>query len=80
MLLKLSDADIPAFVQKEFTELYKFPEDLPFQETVNQESFQGCYVTRYPFKGELKCSAAQSYEGKFYPLVAQFVELDQKIG
>ncbi|PSF37423.1 DUF2330 domain-containing protein [Aphanothece hegewaldii CCALA 016] len=40
----------------------KFPEDLQFQETANQESFQGRYVMRRPFRGELKCSAAQSYK------------------
>lgn len=70
LLLKLSDAALPEFVQKEFPELYKFPEDLQFQETANQGSFHGRYVTRYLFKGKLRCIAAQSYEGNFYPLVA----------
>lgn len=40
----------------------KFPEDLQFQETANQELFQGRYVMRRPFKGEMNCNAAQSYK------------------
>lgn len=40
----------------------KFPEDLRFQQTSNQESFQGRYVIRHPYKGELNCSAAGAYQ------------------
>lgn len=39
----------------------KFPEDLQFQETANQESFQGRYVLRRPYRGEMNCSEAGSY-------------------
>ena len=40
----------------------KFPEDLMFQETSNRESFQGRYVLRHPFTGELRCEAARQYK------------------
>ena len=40
-----------------------FPEDLVFQETSNQENFQGRYVLRHPFKGSPSCLAATRYEG-----------------
>ncbi|HLO85938.1 MAG TPA: DUF2330 domain-containing protein [Nostocaceae cyanobacterium] len=40
----------------------KFPEDLVFQTTANQESFQGRYILQHPFKGELKCDAGRSYK------------------
>lgn len=39
----------------------KFPEDLMFQETNNQQTFQGRYVLTHPFKGEAKCSAGRQY-------------------
>lgn len=39
----------------------KFPEDLMFQETGNQQFFQGRYVLRHPFKGEAKCAAGDRY-------------------
>ena len=40
----------------------KFPEDLMFQETANREQFQGRYVLRHPFTGEMKCPAAAEYK------------------
>lgn len=40
----------------------KFPEDLMFQETSNRESFQGRYVLRHPFTGELNCRAGREYQ------------------
>lgn len=40
----------------------KFPEDLAFQETSNQDWFQGRYVLRHPFTGEATCSAGQEYK------------------
>jgi hypothetical protein len=40
----------------------KFPEDLVFQATSNQESFQGRYILQHPFKGELKCDAGRKYK------------------
>jgi hypothetical protein len=38
-----------------------FPEDLSFKETDNRQQFQGRYVLRFPFKGEMKCEAAKNY-------------------
>jgi hypothetical protein len=40
----------------------KFPEDLMFKETSNQEQFQGRYVLNHPFTGEAKCDAAVQYK------------------
>jgi hypothetical protein len=40
----------------------KFPEDLMFQDTSNQESFQGRYVLRHPYTGETKCRAGRDYK------------------
>lgn len=40
----------------------KFPEDLMFQETSNRQQFQGRYVLRHPYTGEMGCSAAQEYQ------------------
>jgi hypothetical protein len=40
----------------------KFPEDLMFQETGNQEFFQGRYIMQHPFTGELKCRAGREYK------------------
>ncbi|PSB03981.1 DUF2330 domain-containing protein [Merismopedia glauca] len=39
----------------------KFPEDLMFQETANQEHFQGRYVLRHAYTGETKCAAGREY-------------------
>jgi hypothetical protein len=39
----------------------RFPEDLKFQETANRQSFQGRYVIRHPYQGEISCDAARSY-------------------
>lgn len=38
-----------------------FPEDLMFQETGDQQAFQGRYVLRHPFRGEMKCGARDQY-------------------
>ena len=40
----------------------KFPEDLKFQATGNKQLFQGRYVIRHPFTGEMNCSAANEYK------------------
>lgn len=40
----------------------RFPEDLMFQETSNRQLFQGRYVLRHSFTGDLKCAAAQQYQ------------------
>ncbi len=39
-----------------------FPEDLMFQETSNQEFFQGRYILQHPFKGDITCQAGQDYK------------------
>ncbi len=40
----------------------KFPEDLAFQETSNQTQFQGRYIVRHPFTGNLDCDAGREYK------------------
>ena len=39
-----------------------FPEDLRFQETANRQLFQGRYIIRHPYQGEMKCDAASEYQ------------------
>ncbi|MGL5134297.1 MAG: DUF2330 domain-containing protein [Planktothrix sp.] len=38
-----------------------FPEDLNFQETANQQNFQGRYVINHPYREPMQCSEAQQY-------------------
>ncbi|WP_254173759.1 DUF2330 domain-containing protein [Planktothrix pseudagardhii] len=38
-----------------------FPEDLNFQPTANQESFQGRYIINRPYRGQMQCSQALQY-------------------
>ncbi len=38
-----------------------FPEDLVFRETDDAEAFQGRYVMRHPFRGNLGCPAGREY-------------------
>jgi hypothetical protein len=45
----------------------KFPEDLMFHETGNQENFQGRYVMNHPFKGNLSCDAGKKYQQALRP-------------
>ncbi len=45
----------------------KFPEDLMFQETGNQETFQGRYVMNHPFKGNVSCEAGKKYQQTLRP-------------
>ncbi len=45
----------------------KFPEDLTFKETSNQESFQGRYVLRHAFAGETNCDAGREYQRSLRP-------------
>ncbi|MDB9526469.1 DUF2330 domain-containing protein [Oscillatoria sp. CS-180] len=40
----------------------KFPEDLAFQQTNNQEFFQGRYILQHPYTGEATCPAAEEYQ------------------
>jgi len=39
----------------------KFPQDLFFQVTPNQENFQGRYILSNPAEGDLSCDAGQNY-------------------
>ena len=39
-----------------------FPEDLKFKTTGNKKNFQGRYVLRHAFEGEMKCEAATDYK------------------
>jgi len=39
----------------------KFPEDLMFQDTNNQENFQGRYVMQHPYLNETNCDAGKQY-------------------
>ena len=39
-----------------------FPEDLKFQSTSDRNLFQGRYVIRHPFEGELTCDAGKEYQ------------------
>ncbi|MEB3268925.1 MAG: DUF2330 domain-containing protein [Leptolyngbya sp.] len=39
----------------------KFPEDLAFQETRNRQFFQGRYILRHVFEGDLQCEAGRAY-------------------
>lgn len=39
----------------------KFPQDLLFQETPNQEQFQARYVIHHPATGDLSCDAGKQY-------------------
>ena len=40
----------------------KFPEDLKFQQTGDRSNFQGRYIVRHPFMGEMACRAASEYQ------------------
>jgi hypothetical protein len=40
----------------------RFPEDLRFQQTSNRENFQGRYVIRHPYRGEMDCPAGIEYQ------------------
>ncbi|WP_427450405.1 DUF2330 domain-containing protein [Litorimonas sp. WD9-15] len=39
-----------------------FPEDLKFKTTGNRQNFQGRYVLRHAYEGEMKCEAAKDYK------------------
>jgi hypothetical protein len=41
-----------------------FPEDLVFQETADRQNFQGRYVLRHPFSGDLSCEAGERYRAE----------------
>jgi hypothetical protein len=37
------------------------PKDLAFQETRDRENFQGRYILRHPYTGDMQCPEARSY-------------------
>ena len=39
-----------------------FPEDLKFKTTGDRQNFQGRYILRHAFDGEMKCDAADEYK------------------
>jgi len=39
-----------------------FPQDLKFQSTGDRANFQGRYIVRHPYMGEMTCSAAARYQ------------------
>jgi hypothetical protein len=41
-----------------------FPEDLVFQQTADRSNFQGRYVLRHPFRGEVSCGVQASYRSE----------------
>ena len=41
---------------------HKFPEDLRFQATSDRNLFQGRYVIRHPFTGDITCDAGKEYQ------------------
>lgn len=42
----------------------RFPEDLAFQATGNRQNFQGRYIIRRPYRGEMNCAAAADYRAR----------------
>jgi hypothetical protein len=48
-----------------------FPEDLVFQQTGDQSSFQARYILRNEFKGNLACDAGRSYQKQLHARHAQ---------
>jgi hypothetical protein len=42
----------------------QFPEDLMFQTTPNRENYQGRYILRHPFEGEVSCKEGTAYKAQ----------------
>ena len=38
-----------------------FPEDLMFHQTSDKQNFQGRYIMRHPWRGEIDCPEAREY-------------------
>ena len=57
---------VPAYVTRLHVryDAKSFPEDIAFEETSDQESFQGRYVLRHPWLGAGNCLAAQNYRAQ----------------
>lgn len=41
-----------------------FPEDLVFQVTEDRQNFQGRYILRHPFRGDLSCQEGKAYKSE----------------
>jgi hypothetical protein len=54
---------VPAFVTRLHVryDAQHFPEDLMFKVTQDSSNFQGRYVIRHPWKGQISCPAGQEY-------------------
>ena len=63
--VRLENDNRPTFISRLHAryDAAHFPEDLVFQETSNQDNFQGRYVLRHPFKGTSQCLEATRYDG-----------------
>jgi hypothetical protein len=63
--VRLENDNRPTFISRLHAryDAAHFPEDLVFQETQNQENFQGRYVLRHPWTGRGQCLEATRYEG-----------------
>lgn len=57
----------------------KFPEDLMFQETSNQQQLQGRYVLRHPYTGGANCSAAAEYQRRLPARLEQEMQTLSKL-
>jgi hypothetical protein len=57
---------VPAYVTRLHVryDAKSFPEDIAFEETADQDSFQGRYVLRHPWRGEANCPAAGAYRAQ----------------
>jgi hypothetical protein len=42
----------------------KFPEDLTFETTPNRENYQGRYILRHPFQGQITCKEGKEYQSQ----------------
>jgi hypothetical protein len=64
---------VPAYVTRLHVryDAKSFPEDIAFEETSDQESFQGRYVLRHPWQGAGNCLAAQNYRAQLPAAFAQ---------
>src|SRR4029079_12582891 len=63
--VRLENDNRPTFISRLHAryDAAHFPEDLVFQETSNQDNFQGRYVLRHPFKGTSQYLEATRHDG-----------------
>jgi hypothetical protein len=67
---------VPAYVTRLHVryDAKSFPEDIAFEETADQENFQGRYVLRHPWRGAGNCLAAQNYRAQLPAAFARQAE------